>query len=69
MLLWSFPEQYHESKDRPDVILISIPYLTILTYISNIPRITDPVSTQFMVMQSSPKNGYELIFVSNLHEL
>ena len=56
-------------KGHPEMIKVSIPYLTILAYISGIPRLSQPLATQFLLIRSSPTSGYEIVFLSDLHEL
>jgi hypothetical protein len=53
-------------------ILVSLPYLSVLNYISSIPRDTTPVGTQFLVMKSFGEHSvdpYQVLFLSGLHSL
>lgn len=57
------------SRDHPAMVKISIPYITVLTYVSSIPRMTEQLATQFMLVQSSPATGYDMLFISDIHQL
>jgi len=56
-------------KDRPSLLKLSIPYLTVLTYISNIPRIEAAVKTQFIIMSHSPDTGFRVLYLSDVHNI
>lgn len=62
-------EIINTSRNNSYIIKISIPYLTVLTHVSNIPRTIKPIATQFLIMRSSPETGYEIILLSDLHSL
>lgn len=58
------------SGDR--TLEFSIPYLSLLNYISSIPRSTSPKFTQFLLMYShgnSAEEDPEVLYISRLHEL
>ena len=54
------------------VIEISIPYLTLINYVSSVPRSASPKFTQFLLMRSpgrAPDEEPEVLFGSELHSL
>lgn len=55
-------------RERRPLITISMPYLSLLSYIASLPRIKDPVATQFLVFQSTP-DTHDILFLSDLHSL
>ncbi len=53
-----------------DLIKLSVPYLMMLNYVSNVPRSNHAIATQFMVMRSySVNDTIEPFFVSGFHML
>jgi hypothetical protein len=51
---------------------LSVPYITILSYISEIPRFGPTGLTQFLLMRSqvtSESTNHEILFLSRLHSL
>jgi len=58
-----------ETKER-EYIQVSVPYLTILNYISNLPASNLVAARQFALMQTSISDEKpRLLFLSNLHRL
>lgn len=58
------------SDAAPDLVKISIPYLTLLNFISNVPRSKLSTATQFLLMESSmSEKEPSIIFLSGLHTL
>jgi hypothetical protein len=64
-----FIETLRIYKEHPNLIKISIPYLTILRYVSDIPRLNTNIRTQFLIMQSNPDTGYQIFYISEFHDL
>jgi hypothetical protein len=59
-----------EARDR--ALELSIPYLTLLNYVSCLPRSPSPNWTQFLLMWSAgdaSDKDPEVLFISGLHEL
>lgn len=54
--------------DEPELIKISMPYLSLLTYVTQQPRLTLPEFTQFALLQSTA-GRFDTIFLSALHRL
>jgi hypothetical protein len=62
----------HQSKSTPGAVATSTPYLTLLQYISMLPRYNAGTHTQFLVLYSGAMKadqGPQLVYVSPLHEL
>ncbi len=61
---------WSEDDKTNDTIKLSIPYIIILNYISNMPRSNSNVCTQFLLMQMSALDNLpEVVFVSGLHKI
>jgi len=59
----------YSTEDNKAKIKLSISYLLILNHISSIPRRTDAVATQFLVMENySDRPSYD-VFTSELHAI
>lgn len=63
--------QINERSPEPRAILLSIPYLILLNYVSGLPRLCAASTTQFLVMRSDRLQGGDPqpFFVSSLHSL
>ncbi|MFT5780275.1 MAG: hypothetical protein ACI837_003236, partial [Crocinitomicaceae bacterium] len=56
--------------DDHEFVKISVPYLTVLNYISNLPAPEFVVARQFSLMQTSINDDkMKLIFLSDLHRI
>jgi hypothetical protein len=55
-------------REHPDLIKLSVPYLTFLAYVSGLPRLPEISARQFLLLRSSP-SGYEVMFLSAVHGL
>jgi len=55
-------------RDRKSLILISMAYLSVLAFITGLPRLEEPRATQFLLIQSTP-DRQEILFLSDLHAL
>jgi hypothetical protein len=65
-------EASQEAVLRPEILVTSIPYLTLLNYISSLGRICRPAFTQFMILHSFSdcmEREPRLVFSSDLHSL
>jgi hypothetical protein len=59
-------------QNSPSTLELSVPYITILNYISGLPRFGPASFTQFLLMRSTlgtKATEPELLFLSNLHSL
>jgi hypothetical protein len=64
--------QPYLTPERIATAPLSVPYLTLLTYVSGLPRTLRPRQTQFLVMYSEAaiQDGQpQICLVSNIHEL
>jgi hypothetical protein len=55
-------------QDKKQSIQLSIPYLTVASHVSAIPRMANPLATQFLLLQSTPEED-QVYYLSGFHQL
>ncbi|MBE7172093.1 MAG: hypothetical protein INR73_16010 [Williamsia sp.] len=62
--------------EKPELVMLSLPYLAILNYVSHLPREHQSCKTQFLVMRTerltrsgATENDPFVVFLSSLHSL
>jgi hypothetical protein len=68
-IVLEFTQLIPRLKDHQEIIKVSLPYLTILSYLSYVQRSIEPFATQFLLLQSSSSAGFEILFLSDFHQL
>lgn len=63
----SFP--FGEAETRPEMLKLSQPYLLVLSYVSQLPRLPGPNATQFMIMEQTQATKARLVLCSEAHHL